>query len=327
MSRYIYKYKALDIYPFYQPTPEIGIYAPSTHPLGYHMLIVWSYMLQGDSEYAGLIKIISPFYVFYTLLLLGYILSDRGNIYGILSIFLLITTPLYYTQSSVCHIDPLRVYTFFLAFVCLSELIQNNYRKWFLVFSGYVVGISMYSHSIGILTLPFFMFIYFIVSKEKFTKNIVKLIIISIVALLIGGHRYIYNYKLYGYFVGDRLKVMRIKDLHYDEYFRTTRQLVTTLDRVIFGALVGFSNLKQFGITYWLFLLSILFYRKKLIIDKQMLIFFYVVLLFYTGVFLSLLFNMDIFIKNPRYFLTVHPFIICIGGLLMGYLYEKAITS
>lgn len=325
-ARLIYEHRTTDVYPFNKTDPETGFYAPSLHPLGYISLMVWSYMLQGSGQEAGLIKLISPMYVFYTMLLLWYVLSRKLNIYGILGMLLLITTPLYYSQAVICHIDPIRVYTFFLAFVWLREILLHDYGSYHLV-AGFILGMSMYSHSIGILTLPFFALIYIIHSGKKYHRKIASLMLIIIISLLMVGGRYISNYRNIGSPISDKVQVLELEKLDYKEYLRESRGLSSEFDRILFGLMKGFSKPKSFGVSYWFLALFVVFYLKPASRDVTVTIFMEVLLLFYVLIVLSIVLEMDEFIKNDRYLLTVQPFIAYGGALFIGKLYEKAFTS
>jgi len=326
VARLIYQRKNITFYPLINADPETGYYAVSCHPLGYISLEVWSYLLQGSSQYPGLIKIISPIYVCYSLLLLWYLLSRRGYIYGILGALLLIATPSYFIQSSICGIDAFRVYMFLLAFVWLYKLIQNENLK-VSGLTGFVVGMSMYSHSIGgVFTIPFFLIIYLIFSKQKYSHKILNLIIVVIVALLFGSSRYISNYFTFGSPVYDSLPVYQLEKLGHKEYKRYKKEIVTPLDRIIFGALAGFSKIKFFGLSYWIFLLSFIFSFKVIKNDKLSCIFLWVILLYYMCLILSLILDLDVFIGNYRYFLTIQPFVAYIAALFLGNLYEKVVN-
>lgn len=322
MSKLIYKYKTISIYPFVNPEPVTGYYRPSLHPLGYHMMMVWNFLVQGSSKNDVLIKTISPIYTLYTLLLLYHVLAVKGRVFGYLCMFTYITAPAIVRVTSICHIDPIRMYTFCLAFVWLCETIGNNkLRNIFM--TGLTSGFSMYSHAIGgILTLPFIMLVYFFTSKKPVFQKITSFIIIATVALVIGGHRYVMNYNIYGSIFSAKTEVLEMEKIAYSEHVRVSRGIDSMPDRIVNGFLMGFSKFDWFGLSYWLFILPVVFFYKGIWKDKCTRVFYSVVFLFYAVVFLSLLLDIDL-IKNVRYFLTIQPFIAYGGALFLGNLYEK----
>ncbi len=328
VSRMIHEYKSIDFYPVIKPDPQTGFYAVSTHPLGYISLMTWSYMLQGSSQYAGLIKLISPMYVLYSLLILWYVLLRQGKIYGVFGMLLLITTPAYYMQSAYCGIDAIRIYTFFLAFVCLLELIRNH-CLWQIIFTGFVIGMSMYSHSVGgVFTLPFFVFIYFIKSKEKYSKRIFCLTVIIVVALLFGGSRYMSNYQTFGFPVYDDIPINQLKEVAHADWVKYNNRISDFTGQVIYGGLKGFTNIIGFGVSYWFFALALIlsifkFFKADMISS----IFLWIILLFYGLLWISIIIGQDVFISNYRYILTIQPFISFWGALSLGYFYEKVVSD
>ena len=163
-----------------------------------------------------------------------------------MGMLLLITTPIYYSQGYQLSVDPLRVYLFFLSIVWLIEGIKENSPRQ-LAISGIVVGLSMYSHQMGILTLPFFMAVYFLRSREKLPRKAISLGIVLVMALVIGGSRYISNYQSFGSPFTPTVPLFKSEKLGYDEHFRHLRGYTSMSDRVVYGAIQGFTKFKSFG--------------------------------------------------------------------------------
>jgi len=324
VARWIYEERSAASYPYVDPNQPSGRFAGFSHPPGYLSLMVWSYLLQGHAESAGLIKLISPFYVLYTLLLLWRLLLIRGRLHGLIAALALLCTPFYYDMSAICHIDPLRIYTFFLAFVVLAELLEKP-AFWKVILSGLAVGASMYSHSIGVLTGPFFGLIYLLGSKEKITRRLTNLAVVALIALTVGGSQYICNYLLFGTPVSNDLAVWNLEKLDYQSYFRHDRRIADLADRIIFGALKVLTKFSSFGLGYWVFLLALSWFlwTKTLKHDRFFRVFLWATALYFGATFLSLLLDMDIFILNDRYPLTVQPFAAYGVGLFLGTLFGK----
>jgi len=324
VARWIYEERSVASYPYVDPDQPAGRFGGFSHPLGYISLMVWSYLLQGHAESAGLIKLVSPFYVLYTLLLLWRLLLVRGRLHGLIAALALLCTPFYYDMSAICHIDPLRIYTFFLAFVVLAELLEKP-AFWKMVLSGLAIGASMYSHSIGVLTGPFFGLIYLVESKEKLSRRIINLLVVAVIALTVGGSQYVSNYFLFGTPVSNDLAVWNLEKLDYQSYFRHDRRIADLADRIIFGALKVLTKFSSFGLGYWVFLLALFWslWTKALKHDRFFRVFLWATALYFGATFLSLLLDMDIFILNDRYPLTVQPFAAYGVGLFLGTIFGK----
>jgi len=322
LSRLIHNYGNVEFYPSTEADPQTGFYYPSSHPLAYPALIAWHYMLQGTGEYAGLMKIIAPIYTIHCLLLLWHLLANRGRFAGPMAMLLFIGTPWVYRLTHICHIDPLRVYVFVLAFVWLRELLRRPGWAW-TVLAGIAVGASMFSHSAGLLTLPFFAFIYFIMAHEKLAQRIVRIAAICVIAVALGGPRYIQNFIAAGSPVSDDTRVWSMPELGYKEYLRHDRGLVTQSERLFNGMLKGFTKLRYFGLTHWLCAAAVIFGLKRILTDGLSSAFLWVLILFYGLVAITFVIGMDLVIKNDRYFITVQPFIAYHGGLFLSHLYDK----
>ena len=324
-SRYLYNDKTIDIYPFVGSYPQTGYYASSSHPLGYYSLIVWSYIVQGSSEEAGLMKLITPIHALYLFVALLSVLSNRKIIYGFFSILLLVSTPIFYIQCYTQSIDLLRIFLFFLAFLWLRELLcypsfKSN------MFLGFIVGMSMFSHSLGILTLPFIVLVYFLKSRDSYTKRIAFIVLIVVVSFIFGGTRYLSNYLIFGTPIESSAPVFQLKDLGYQEYFTQLRSLNTLGERILYGVLQGFTKFSAFGLTYWVFILAFVFSLNSIKSDDLMPVFSIVILMFYTVVFLTALKQDSLNLAHSRYYLTVQPFIAYGGALFLGDLHEKFFT-
>ncbi len=325
-ARIIYREKSYAIYPFIVPDPETGHYAPSSHPPAYVSLITWSYMLQGGSERAGLLKCIAPAFAVHSILLLWYLLSSRGVVTALLGALLLVSTPLFFMQTAICHIDPLRIYTFFLAFVWLDEFLRRPERATSLI-CGAALGFALFGHSIGLLALPLFAGTFFLVAQGDLSQRIRPLLPIVGVALLVGGFHYVRNVFIFGSPIHDSAAVVELEQLHFQDYLLLKRGLMTLGDRTLYGALAGFTSVEYFGLGHWILLAGVPFYRSFIRQDRLSLIMLSVVAFYFASTFASVLLGMDLMIKNIRYLLTIQPFVIYLAAMVLGRWYtgvEKA---
>lgn len=325
-ARLLYTAKDLSIFPFIDPSKTGGYYAVSSHPLGYMLLIVWGYMFQGGISAVYLPKTIAPMFALYTYVTVSALLyKDYGKIGSLFGALLMVAVPLYYSEACVCHIDSLRIYTFFLAFLWLTECITEKTVK-FAIIAGIMTGFSMYCHSIGLLTLPIAAFVLLILLKEAPYLQRIKLLFFLVAsALLIGGARYLSNYITMGSLISDSLLVMHLPHIEYSKYIEIYRGIGSFSDKILFGVLMGFSKISYFGLSYWFFLFSAILYFSEIYSNKKLFVSFLVISLFYFLVISSVIIGSNIFIKNSRYILTIQPFVSYIAPIIIIKFFNKCI--
>jgi len=326
LARLIHRYKSVAFYPCFTPEPRTGFYCPGLHPLGYTSLIAWSYIIQGTSAHAGIMKLIAPAFAIHSLLLLWHLLAGKGRIAGPVGVLLLIATPFYFVVTAICHTDPLRVYTFFVAFVWLVEALRRPRLPW-LIGAGAATGMSLHSHSIGLLALPFLFFIYFIKSKDPWGRRILQVAVLGAGTLVVGGPRYVQNTLEYGRPVGSQVEVWNMPELGMQDYLLEDRELGTLRGRIVNGLLKGFEKRDQFGLCYWLLALAVACHYRRLRDDLLSSVFLWVILSFYAMAALSLIAGVDLIIQNDRYFLTVQPFVVYHAALFLGHQYETRVLD
>ena len=338
VAQMIHKYKTVDFYPVIKPDPETGFYATSSHPLGYISLILWNYMIQG-SETPCFHKFISSFYLICTILLLFTLYNHhsvkRRYFYGISAVLILITTPVYYREAVYMGVDTFRIYMFFLSFVWISTLIKRSISTanylYLKIFTGFVVGLGMFTHSIGILIPVFFTILYFIFSKENKKQLFSTILIIGAVAMLTGGSRYITNFVTFGSPVYDELPIYQVvPELFRNDWVMYTKKLITKTDIIFFGVFKGFTKPISYGLSYWFFLLSILISFKAIKRSFLLSFFLSVILTFYMLIIVLVVIGVTKgnfialeSIASDRYIQTIQPFVAYIGATFIGNIYNN----
>lgn len=314
VSKLIYQAKTTSVYPFTTAEPVTGFYASSSHPLAYHSLIVWGYMLQGSPDNLNFMKLIAPFYASATALLIWCVVTQFNDIAGKLSALLLLLTPVYASHVAIAHIDSMRIFLFFVPFAFLLELIEFPHQNNKIIL-GLLVGMGMYGHSIGLLTLPFILIIYGFLSKEPIRLRILSILIIFSVAMSIGMWRYLQNLLEFGVPLRDSEPVLELPQIFYEQDLTYERNLNTPSMLVIIGIFRGLSQVNLFGLTNWLVIIFLLIDRYRI---RQYT--FLQICLSTIGLFLGLssitvILGSSLVIKNFRYYLTIQPFICCIAGM------------
>ncbi len=330
VSKMIYLYKSVSFYPVVEPDPNTGFYAVSSHPLGFMGLYFWAFLIQGGVKTVNIISLVTPYYVFATILALLAACRGRPLVVFFFSVILLLVTPAYYIQSSQLSIDAFRIYLMFSAFLWIVYLADKTDRPLSLLMATAVVlAMSMQAHSMGLLfTLPFLLPIMFVLMKGELSGRIKDVLIIATVATLVGGWRMFENVAMYGTPVYDFLPVYNLPSIHYDEYVWYGNGLLTGWDRVVRGLLRGFTNLKGFGFSYWLFL-GFLYFSVRYWLENRFDIsgsgLESAVVLFVAGFMftsaLTLALGMHVMVAGDRYMLTAQPLIAFGGGIFLGKIY------
>ncbi len=322
---------SFDFYPVVQPQPN-GFYAISSHPLGFMGMYLSTYILQNSDALSPFIKIVSPLFVIFTLSALWGAFRQSRPIYPITASLVLICTPCYFIQSSQLSIDSFRMYLLFAAVLWMIEFCKRSAPDMGMAIAvGVVAGLSMYSHSIGLLfTLPLIMPIYLLFHPKPWREWFRDGLLIVCVALFFGGYRIVANMILFGSPICDHLPVYDLKNIKYNEYVWYAAKMFNLKDKIFHGLLKGFTNLRSFGLSYWLSIgivpiIFLNFIKKRCGSTERFLLsgVIAVIVLFYGAVILSLCLNMHVFIANVRYLMTIQPFIAITAAFFWGTLYEN----
>lgn len=318
VAQNIYKYKTFSIYPLIDTSLMDG-YFPWTHPSSFVSIISWSFILQENSSSFLLLKLFNPIFMTATFLLFTS-LFDKNIYFSLFAGFLaLFISPIYMLLIFDFHIDPMRIFSFFIVFLFLYKI--DNIRK--SIFIGILFGFAMHSHSIGILSLAIFIgiILYSFFIKEKISLK--SILIVFFTTFIFVGFRYYINYDTFGYIVGDNTALWEVKEFYYNEYLEYSRNLFTFENKIFHGILKGFVNFDSFGFLYWLFICFMCLYiYKKLILkkfnkkmalnDKILEHSYLVVFYWYLGSSFLMILGSNILIKNDRYLLTINFFVIYI---------------
>lgn len=326
LAKVMFNEHSARMYPIVDGSQFGGFIAPFTHPLGYVGTFIWSYLIQGTAEEFGLIKIVAPFYAFCIYLLIINVLSPAGKRFAYLAGLLFIATPLILNGIVRHQIDPLRFYTFFVFFIFLRELTIT--QKWQIVIpAGIMLGLCLFSHSIGILAIPIFGFIYLFFSREKLSLIIKKITLVILIGFCFVAVRYAISLQTIGYLIHDGSIVRTVPSLHFYEMYELINGIYTNSQKWTNGFFKIFYNTLYFGIGYLSLLLCLFFIRKKNIknlfiegissknsVNQVLVISTLTVACFFGMVILSILIKNDNFIASNRYMMSVQPFVAILGA-------------
>lgn len=291
-------------------------YYPWSHPSGYVGMLVWSFNFSEGLNDFLLLKVYNPLIAISLLVLFFNIYSNTNKYLRItLSYLSVLATPLLTIEVFHFHIDPLRIYTFFLCAILAFELYKSNsYSQYILL--GLLIGITLHSHSLGILIIPMLLGIISIEYYQSKDFALKPLFISSIIILIFVGFRYYINLNILGYIVGDNTPLWKVESLNYNYFLELSRGLGTPSNKLLNGILKVFTHVYSFGVIFSVY--SILFLKNlrqnqekfKYNFNNYETISNFIILFWFLGSTFITLLGSDILIKNDRYTLTIFPFVL-----------------
>ena len=329
-ARIVAEARSVADYPFTDSAAAGGFYGPWTHLPGYVGLLSFGYMLQGGTESAGVIRLVAAWFAFAGAAGVWRFAAAASPAAGPLAAFLFLSTPLYFSSAAEAQIDAMRIFTFLAAFTCLHVLVRRP-SAGLAVIVGFAVGLSHFSHSIGVLTLPILLPLYAIVSGRKVRPLLTDAVLITAVGVVLVLPGWLRNLAVFGSLAADGTPVWAIPHIRFDEHVAVTRLLATPSERIFNGVLRGWTEPVFFGCTYWFLLAGAVAWavwavtgrtrwhpraawRNRAWLRPGPVGFsLWILAGFYGIVVLSVLLGTNTAIKNPRYVLTVQPFV-CIAA-------------
>jgi hypothetical protein len=317
LSRYIFNEKNILIYPFMEPYLN-GYYGPSWHPPAFHALLVWSFIFQGNAVFTHLGQLYAPYFALISSLLLLVTISRQNRLVALVSVCLLLSTPLYYTHVTISHIDSFRICCYLAATCWVIHLISFPSVRSAIVL-GVLLGLAMRAHSFGLITFPFICMTIFLLFPEKSIKRFGIIGIVCFFSFLVCGFDYGRDILLHKTLLPgteEAGSVYSVKDLGYQKFIHLSRGISNASDIVFNGLLKGFS-VELFGLSYWLMLCSFIVIGLKKKIDTVALVFGLQILFYYSLMIITVLLGKEMLIKNSRYFLLVQPFVVYFAAFLL----------
>src|SRR5262245_3048524 len=211
VSRAIYAAKSLSVYPIFTGQPDSGLYAAATHPPAFHLLHVWGYFFDGPN--ATRMLRLSPLFYFGTLILLmSALLMRYGKLAAVLGGLFVLSTPYFAHLAIIAHIDPMRIFFFFLSLALIADIIKHpNLSR--VIVCGFAVGFAFYLHSLGIVSAVISGSSYLLLAKNAWRDRVQNAAIIGVISGIVGGSQYVRNFLQFGVPVLEYEPVWRIPEL------------------------------------------------------------------------------------------------------------------
>lgn len=193
---------------------------------------------------------------------------------------------------------------------------------------GVFCGLSMYSHSISMaLTLPLLGATCLLYWKLLPSPRFIPLLLAILLALVIGGEQAYSNYLKFGAPIYDTLSVTKLAMMEYADFRNFSYGIFSRVDEIFYGLLAPFSRPSLFGLAYWslAFWPLCLLYRdgRTLLQNTGTRIYWTMLAAFFALAIATLIAGSHAFVGNARYLLSMLPFVVCLGAMSIGFLYER----
>jgi|GEM_PF-3091577 len=326
-------------YPFTEPSLTGGLQAAWTHPLGYPGFLILGYFVQGSTDLAGCIRMVTPWLLFANACILGAIAGYRRPAAGFAAALLLVTTPYVFHLAAQSHIDVLRLAALSACFTSIW-LLARMPGIGMAVIAGFATATVHFTHSIGLITLPLVIPLYLLISQATWQETWRNIVIVATLSIAAVALRIGINIAEFGSILKDGPTVWSYEHLRVEEHREVVRLLYTTYDKIFRGVFAGWTQQALFGWSYWVGTIGLVWatwrFRSHLRTPMTLLndrfwrhpdpIFAAVILCggYFAFVCLTIAAGSDLVIKNPRYLLTIHPFVIVITARLLTMPLEAA---
>lgn len=337
----VFQFKDMGFYPLLGVDEGRGFYGPWSHPPTFVSLLSWSYILLPATEDPIALKTVANYFTFASALLVFGLLKSKSLLAGTLAALILVSTPIYFSQSFTNSVDPLRIAGFFVALVSLLVYEEEwNLKDVFL--TALCLSCALLTHSIGVLIFPVWIGCMILDRKRNMASRVRFSALTIPLAALLAAPFYLRNISIYGSLVSDSSPVTVANHIDYEGYFAKMRGIESTWDNYIHGLFRPLSDWNTFGVAYWIVLLSIGFLvvfrilvrngelrevlesiKSKLLANDEILLALKVVFIYYSMVLTSVLLGMQSFVKNPRYLLTPLPLVAILSGFLLYLCYAE----
>ena len=303
---------SLDGYPI-DTALDSGLYAPASHPPAYHLTLSWLFLLQGTDQ-TLVVRIVAVFYGLLLTWVVGLVVAERGTLRGLYGAAMLLATPLLMLVIVIYHVDPMRIAVLFAGLVVSRWAVKEGGARpaaW----AGITLGLAVFAHSIGLVAVPLLLAaILFTRSSTTWRQRLVRTTALGLIALTVGGGQFVLNTVRLGVPLADDVPVWDVDEVREQADLRHRRDLVTPGQRISNGVLVSFTDTDLFGMSMWLAVAGLaLTYRRRDLSEVEMVCGWFI-LLFHSMAMLTMLLDMDLVIKNPRYSLTMLPFAAVLGA-------------
>lgn len=331
VGRAIHEANSLRVYPLLDPDQsQSGFFAPWTHPPLYTSLIYLTYALQGGATEALLMKFLAPWFMLTAAWGVFALARLHGPHSAWVAALLFLTTPLLSVGAQTAAIDPLPVAGMVLMMLALIGF--DPERKSAPIYTGFLVGLALWTHSQAILYIPILIATVFVAGGLRALRSSAIFAAKAVVTIaLVAAFPYVRNLSIYGSLISDNPAVFALPSLDWESYFRYARSIYDWSTRLQYGVLKGLLSPRSFGLVFWLGLIAVAYLlfsgmlrrwlmqvltgtRSQLAAVAPRLIPLSICAIYFSGVLLSLALGTDLMVKNDRYLLVMVPVVAVVAA-------------
>ncbi|MEM7300226.1 MAG: glycosyltransferase family 39 protein [Pseudomonadota bacterium] len=336
VARAIFENKALTgVYPLTNPDLANGFYAAWTHPPGFSLILAWPMFVQGSAKVAGAATMANVFNLF-AFSFLVYAFAGQARRYrGIIAALIVALTPILLFETYDLHVDVVRIGIWTAVILLFASWIQNPDWKSSLFF-GLCSGLAIFAHSIGWLVLGISAGLIAVFWIFRGIRNPQMAWVAFAAAVAVVLPDLIINLIRSGSFVADTVPVWEIEELNTEEHLRSVRGISNLTDIVLNGFLRVYWDWALLGPAHGLMLLLVVINFIGLAVRRKIrwsvartrwtrpntiTVGIWTLIGFSAIVALSILLEMELIVKNPRYLVTM----IGIATIILVWMVDKYI--
>ncbi len=259
MARIFFRDRSLDLYPFSQADPQSGFYAVSSHPLIFHMLVLWNYLAQGHTKVLFAIRFLNPFLIVATWLAIR-ALYRKDHRVGNFAGFFFLTSPLLLYFIQWTSIDLLRIYALVSVIIPLKRFIKRPSPGSTLLLM-LICGLAINTHSLSLLILPILAACLFFFTSG-FRKRLIWSSTIPLGIFLFAGFRFMENFRIFGSPISDSPLVWRHPKINLPSYQSMASGIGTVSEVIQKGLLQYWSMPHWYGIVPWIALPGLFLWKR-----------------------------------------------------------------
>ena len=318
-----------------------GFYGPWTHPPLYASIIYNSYLLQGNADMPGFMRIISPWF---TLLSVGIIYALGSLInrrVGLFSALLFFSTPILFLGTDSALIDSLPILGLLLIITSIIGIETTAIKSGLI--QGSILGMALWTHSQALLFIPISLACIFIFNGiYNWRLSYRQSFIFILVAISIAAFPYIRNLSLFGSLISDTNIVYALPQMKWGDYFSIGRGLDSVTAIIQYGIFKGWFVPEYYSLSFWIMSFGVIYFFARYsaisVIKnalggikndpvKVIVLALAILLIYLGGVILSVIMGIDLMIRNERYILVILPFVSLIGGWFVASCTHSSIKS
>ena len=177
--------------------PKRDIISEGEHPLGLPASKLIFMLFTGDADTPWHKPLAAAYYAYLVIA----VATSAARLWGLRSAayagFLVAATPRLLLSALIVHVDPLRVYGFFLPFAFLIEFLRSSRKGW-LIGSAIGVAIGLHVHAGNVLIVPFLLVLYLLLSSQTFLARCRSVLVLGAFVAVVSGAQYLDNIVRYG---------------------------------------------------------------------------------------------------------------------------------